>query len=199
MRYWQPEDIYTLPCPFCGEEIEFWKDEPFRPCRGCGKIIRNIRIDLGCAKWCKHAAECLGAVPETTEATAMFDRLMVALEQLHSGQMEYLRQSCRIHACAMQLLPGRKECDPMVIQAAALLCGELLAQFGGLPQPKEKIATEKESYLSLLQKAGIDPRSAENIWELVKAILCEREVAIPEFALIHEAVHRVMTAVENPA
>ena len=30
MRYWKPEDIFTAPCPHCGAEIEFWKDEPVR-------------------------------------------------------------------------------------------------------------------------------------------------------------------------
>ena len=32
MRYWKPEDIFTVACPHCGAEIEFWKDEPVRQC-----------------------------------------------------------------------------------------------------------------------------------------------------------------------
>jgi hypothetical protein len=60
MRYWKPEDIFTLDCPQCGVEIEFWKDEPMRICRGCGAEVPNPRIDKGCAEWCKFADECLG-------------------------------------------------------------------------------------------------------------------------------------------
>jgi hypothetical protein len=62
-RYWKPEDIFVVLCPNCRAEIEFFKDEPFLPCRSCHKIIANPKIDLGCAKWCAHANECLGLVP----------------------------------------------------------------------------------------------------------------------------------------
>ena len=47
------------PCPHCGAEIEFWKDEPVRQCSGCRKEVRNPRIDQGCAEHCKHGPECL--------------------------------------------------------------------------------------------------------------------------------------------
>jgi len=59
-RYWTADDIFDVPCPHCSFVIEFWKDEPFRICRECQKEVRNPRIDLGCAKWCKFADECLG-------------------------------------------------------------------------------------------------------------------------------------------
>ena len=60
MRYWKPEDIFYAPCPFCGGEIEFWKDEPSRVCPSCKKEVPNPKIDTGCAKWCKHGDECQG-------------------------------------------------------------------------------------------------------------------------------------------
>jgi hypothetical protein len=60
-RYWKPEDIFCVPCQWCGGEIEFWKDEPTRVCPHCKREMRNPRMDPGCAKWCKHANECLGA------------------------------------------------------------------------------------------------------------------------------------------
>jgi len=57
-RYWKPEDIFFGKCPFCGAEIEFWKDEPVRPCPGCGREVSNPKIDAGCGKWCSHSDEC---------------------------------------------------------------------------------------------------------------------------------------------
>ncbi len=63
MQYWTPEDIFDVRCPYCGTSIEFWKDEPMRLCRTCQKEIRNPRIDLGCAKWCKFGDQCLGHPP----------------------------------------------------------------------------------------------------------------------------------------
>ena len=63
-RYWKPEDIFNVLCPYCKAEIEFWKDEPVRPCPDCKKEIRNPRIDLGCAEWCKYAKDCIGNISE---------------------------------------------------------------------------------------------------------------------------------------
>jgi hypothetical protein len=58
MRFWKPKDIFDVRCPYCGAEIEFWKDDPLRYCPGCGETVSNPRIDLGCAKWCKYVKEC---------------------------------------------------------------------------------------------------------------------------------------------
>jgi hypothetical protein len=60
LRRWTPQDIGWAACPFCGTEIEFWKDEPVRACGGCARHVRNPRLDPGCAAWCEHAGECLG-------------------------------------------------------------------------------------------------------------------------------------------
>jgi hypothetical protein len=61
MQFWKPEDIFYIECPFCKTEIEFWKDEPERTCRGCKKRISNPQMDLGCTKWCKYGKECSGS------------------------------------------------------------------------------------------------------------------------------------------
>ncbi len=58
-RYWTPADIFNVPCPICGTEIEFWKDESLRTCAKCQIQVRNPRKDMGCAKWCMFAKECL--------------------------------------------------------------------------------------------------------------------------------------------
>ena len=63
-RYWKPEDIFYLNCPWCGHEVEFWKDEPLRVCGGCTREINNPRIDLGCAKWCQYAKDCPGVAAQ---------------------------------------------------------------------------------------------------------------------------------------
>ena len=57
-QFWQPEDIYDIPCPHCMELIEFWKDDSSRTCPKCKKLVLNPKIDRGCMKWCKYALEC---------------------------------------------------------------------------------------------------------------------------------------------
>ena len=60
----KPKDIFEILCPACSYKLEFWKDEPVRDCPSCGREVRNPRIDLGCAKWCKFADKCLGVEVE---------------------------------------------------------------------------------------------------------------------------------------
>ena len=80
MRYWKPEDIFTVPCPHCQGEIEFWKDEPFRLCPSCRAEVRNPKQDFGCAQWCRQAQECLGTVPgQTSPASPMSHRILAAM------------------------------------------------------------------------------------------------------------------------
>jgi hypothetical protein len=59
---WRPEDIKDLPCPKCGQQVEFMKDERSRKCPNCGTRFGDPAKDIGCAKWCKYADACLGSV-----------------------------------------------------------------------------------------------------------------------------------------
>jgi hypothetical protein len=63
-QQWKPEDIYPVTCPHCAHEMEFWKDEPLLFCPACHQEVRNPKLDLGCAAWCRFAADCLGQLPE---------------------------------------------------------------------------------------------------------------------------------------
>ncbi len=64
---WKPEDVSEVKCSSCGRMLEFWKDEPARKCSKCGQEVRNPTIDMGCAKWCKFADQCLGGDQDVTE------------------------------------------------------------------------------------------------------------------------------------
>ncbi len=63
-RYWKYGDVFESGCPYCGETIEFFKDDPSRLCKACGKRVVNPKMDFGCAAYCKFAEQCLGALPE---------------------------------------------------------------------------------------------------------------------------------------
>ena len=66
-RYLKPDDLFEVACRRCGRMIEFWKDDPYRDCRKCGERVKNPKLDLGCAQWCKFAPECLGTDPMVRE------------------------------------------------------------------------------------------------------------------------------------
>lgn len=61
-RYLKPEDIYEIDCLDCGNPIEFWKTDIRLHCEKCKRVVVNPRFDMGCAKWCSYAEQCLGDV-----------------------------------------------------------------------------------------------------------------------------------------
>ena len=58
-RYLKPSDVYEVPCPSCGARVEFFRDDRSRRCPACGTRFRNPHRDVGCAKWCPYAKECI--------------------------------------------------------------------------------------------------------------------------------------------
>ena len=144
MRYWLPEDIFTLKCPHCGNEIEFWKDEPFLNCRKCGKEARNPRINLGCAKWCKHAAECLGNHPELLDpASPVIERVKAILSQDFKDCGKKFEQMNKLLLDADSAMSGRK-CDPCVIKTA--LCLLVFMQVSDCSSGKIQAILEKSEF-----------------------------------------------------
>ncbi len=63
MRFLKAEDIREERCPACGGIVEFFKDDRSRKCARCGIRFKNPRLDIGCAAWCPHAAECVEYKP----------------------------------------------------------------------------------------------------------------------------------------
>jgi hypothetical protein len=153
MRNWKPEDIFDVACPSCGEEIEFWKDEPFRICSACTTEIRNPRIDLGCAKWCKSAAECLGA--ETAAAImegSMCDRLIAEMKVACRGDSIQIGRTLKLLERADRLVEkegGRALA--LVVKAAVLLH----------PTGQQARAT--------LDKLGVDSETAGHVCRIIES------------------------------
>ena len=58
-------DSVVVPCPDCGEPVEFFTDEPKRRCR-CGRILLRETLPQ-CALWCTAAASCLGQAIDLRE------------------------------------------------------------------------------------------------------------------------------------
>jgi hypothetical protein len=59
-RFWRPEDLTDAPCPQCGEEVEFMKDDLSRICPKCRTRFGDPKKDMGCLEWCKYTEKCLG-------------------------------------------------------------------------------------------------------------------------------------------
>jgi len=119
MRFWRPDDIYEVPCPKCGASVEFWKNDPQRTCPGCGNSMPNPKIQLGCAKWCPHAAECIGAMASGEDAS-LRDRLIQAMKRVFGDDEGRVRHALQVLDHAERIL-AEEESDPLVVRAAAIL------------------------------------------------------------------------------
>jgi hypothetical protein len=80
-RYWKPGAIFEAKCPKCGNEVEFFKDDTTRLCKGCGHRLVNPEMDFGCASYCKYAEQCVGAIsPELLAQKEELFKERVAIE-----------------------------------------------------------------------------------------------------------------------
>jgi endogenous inhibitor of DNA gyrase (YacG/DUF329 family) len=126
--FWRPGDIYEVPCSDCGKEVEFFKDDATRRCYNCGKLVRNPKLNLGCAQWCEHAVECLGYDPKDVMAAAeggdvsLVDRLIEAMKMAHKNNQEPISQALKVLERA-KLLMKEEGGEPRVILAGPSCMG----------------------------------------------------------------------------
>ena len=119
-RFWKPDDVFEEPCPHCGRNIEFWKDDPRRRCGNCGAMVRNPRFDMGCAKWCEFAEQCLGIPASELADMTLCDALIKEMRKVFGDDERRVRHAYRVLDFAEQILKG-EQADPLVVRAAAVL------------------------------------------------------------------------------
>jgi len=197
-RYWTPDAIFDVRCPYCGRAIEFWKDEPSRVCRDCAREVRNPRIDLACAEWCAEAEACLGhSVDGAGVAEPVVERLMALLEQRLADQPEKLDQARQVCARVDTLLQSQTA-EPNIAKPAALLAGVALTRSSdrGEDAPFGEPKLLESTFLrELLTGAGIAEREAAMIEELVRSVFSSQQRDGAELRLVREAVRLASRAV----
>lgn len=175
LQYWGFDDIYNINCPFCGQEIEFWKDEPLRSCPNCGEEVRNTKMDLGCAKWCKFAEDCIGK-PVDQNSDSVIDRLTVLIKrQLNKTDISLKR--ARLFSEKAEKLSAGKEASISVVKAGAMLLGATTNDDNSL--------TPLKNERDILLQAGLDHESIEQIIEITAAITADKILPSLEFKIIH--------------
>jgi ribosomal protein S14 len=202
-RYWKPEDIFDVRCPYCGREIEFWKDEPFRLCRSCGREVRNPRIDLGCAEWCAEADACLGRnVEQGRVAEPVVERLAAVLDQALCDEPERLVRARAVCGQIDTLLQSEKA-DPRLAKPAALLAGAAvtpeLCVAGDRSSAGDERLLDSEFVRGLLAQAGIGEEEVAVIEQIVGAVFSSRPPESAESMLVADAVQLVLHRCAPPA
>ncbi|HIP40686.1 MAG TPA: phosphohydrolase [Desulfocapsa sulfexigens] len=123
-RYWDGEAVFEVPCPHCGNELEFFKDDSQRSCKKCGNRVLNPRIDFGCAAYCSHAEQCLGSMPPEllAEQKNLFkDKLSIAVRKQLVGRDDLYKKASIRTEIAETLCKKEQRGDMAVVLAATLL------------------------------------------------------------------------------
>lgn len=123
-RYWDGEAVFEVSCPHCGNELEFFKDDSQRSCKKCGNRVLNPRIDFGCAAYCSHAEQCLGAMPPellAKQKNLFKDKLSLAVRKQLVGQEELVKKASFRTEIAEKLCKQEQRGNMAAVLAATLL------------------------------------------------------------------------------
>ena len=134
MRYWKYDSIFEVKCPYCGNPIEFFKDDSTKKCKNCGKRVPNPKMDFGCAAYCQFAEQCLGDLPpELMESREdmLKNRVAVEMKKYFKKDFKKISHALKISRYAEQI--GKEEGVPLGI----VLCAAYLADFDDLDKAKE--------------------------------------------------------------
>ena len=122
-RFWGADAIFDMACPQCGQEVEFFKDEPTRTCKQCGLKIVNPKMDFGCASYCQFAEQCVGDLPPELLAQRkdLFkDRVAIEMKRYFQYDFKRIGHATKVARYAERLVKQEKG-DPAVVLPAAYL------------------------------------------------------------------------------
>jgi ribosomal protein S27E len=123
-RYWSATDVFDIKCPECGHDIEFFKDDSQQRCKKCGHLMLNPRIDFGCASYCPHAEQCLGAMPPelAMKQKELFkDRIAISMRRYFGNDSRRIKHAEDVAKHAEVIGLAQDDADMMVVMASAYL------------------------------------------------------------------------------
>lgn len=191
-RYWRSDQVFDAPCPSCGKPLEFWKSEARRRCINCGKYVLNPQLDLGCAKWCKQAAECLGLPVSGSKADSLCDALIEEMKKVFGQDRQRIGHALEVLDYAERILQGEPgdPGDPLVVKASAVLHDI------GIQEAERKHGSAGGRYQeiegppiarAILAKFEIDADRVEHICRIIAHHHSVGDVDSPEFRIIWDA------------
>ncbi len=177
-----------------------FKDDVYRHCPSCGTRLANPKMNLGCARWCQHAKECLGydpaevaAVPNAREGNAgevpLAERIIEEVRAEFGDDTRRIAHALAVYDRARDILrsePG----DPLIVLAAALLHdigireaerkhGSAAAEF----QEEEGPPIARR----ILERLKVDEPSVVRICRIVGSHHSARYGETPEFKIVWDA------------
>lgn len=189
-RFWKPEDVFELSCPHCGGGLEFFKDEPSLPCPACGKEVRNPKIDLGCAKWCKFAEDCLGQMAKATDTVgSRCERIVEEMKETFGDDHRRIEHALQVLANAEAILDAERA-DPLVVKAAAILHDIGIREAERKYNSSAPRFQEREGppiARAILERLGVEEDTIEHVCRIIGSHHSAKGIDTPEFRIIWDA------------
>lgn len=153
MQYWDADAIFDVNCPECGKQVEFYKDDTTRTCKGCGHRFVNPKMDFGCAAYCKYAEQCIGTLPEEfvgSQDNLLKDKVAVEMKRYYKTDFKRIGHVSRVARYAEKI--GKDEGANLAI----ILCTAYLHNIGG----HEVHDNQNGDDLELIRKKSLEIASA---------------------------------------
>jgi len=197
-RFWKPEDIFEVECSNCGKAIEFFKDEPKLKCRGCGHVVVNPKIDLGCAEWCQYAEQCLGVTVKSL--TAIRDKLIGEMKKTFGTDEKRIEHALAVLDYAEQI-QAEEGGDPLVVKAAAILHDI------GIQQAERKHGSSAGKYQEIegppiaeeiLKRYDLEAGTIEHVCKIIANHHSAKDIDTTEFRVVWDADRLVNIPEDSP-
>ena len=197
-RYWTEDAVYEVPCPKCGANVEFFKDESFGRCSSCGHRFSNPGADFGCAAWCSLAQECVGFAPQRQSAAApgagaLAARLILAVKEEFPEDPARLTLAVTVYQHARELVL-KEGGDPRVILPAALLLG--MGTPGSAARPDAASETISKAR-RILERIGLDEPTIDRVCRIIGSCQAGGALDTSELRIVSDADALANLSAEN--
>ncbi len=202
--FWTPNDIYEVKCAQCGNEMEFFKDDASRRCKSCGARVQNPKLNLGCAQWCEHAAECLGYDPKQVLGDAaqesLVDQLVQAMRKHFGKDERRITHALAVLDYAEQIM-RREGANPKVVLTAAVLHDVGITEGERLHDSSAGRWQEKygpDIADRIMKDLGMDEETRDHVRRIIANHHSARDIDTTEFRVIWDADWMVNIPDEYP-
>ena len=166
-QFWKPNDVYNVECPKCGNSVEFFKDDIRRRCQKCGHMFINPKLNLGCARWCQFADQCVGAMGKEE----FKEIIILAMKEHLGGDTERIEKALKVGRFAEDILE-KEEGNPKVVIAAAILYDIGVHEVGKKPERAKKSNQEKDNLpivRGILERSGSKDEVIEEVCQIIES------------------------------
>jgi len=165
-RFWKPYDVYNVECPKCGKPVEFFKDDIRRRCQECGHMFINPKLNLGCARWCQYADQCVGVIGKEE----FKEIITLAMKEHCSGDKERIDNALKILRFVEDIVE-HEEGNPKVVIAAGILYDIGLHEVGKKPERAKKSDQENNNLPTvrgILERSGSKTEIIEEVCQIIE-------------------------------